>query len=290
MVGLLYMAIAVIFPHTMATIEGWEKFAREMGIEIPWYCYYPSSVWAVVLLFYVSFSVFLPFCFSLALRRPHLFRAMLKRMGQRLSQIYITYALISANILIFVWASLYPELIEQFCFRTIYILTGQRLYTALTSIFLHRDIVHLSTNLFFLLLGGLLIERRLGHLKFLSIFFLTDLIAHLPVFWLEASAPPLAWLYWAHNQKFGLSGAVYGIVGAIIPATIPAERTSREWMGFAFSISLYSLFFNHLFLKEILPILLSFSFSALRDSLYHISAFAVGLALSTAFKLKGRRN
>jgi len=72
-----------------------------------------------------------------------------------------------------------------------------------TSIFLHGSLSHLIYNLFALLLFGFILERLIGSNKFLFVFLSSGIIANL-----------IAVNF--YNSSLGASGAIYGIIGAII--------------------------------------------------------------------------
>ena len=71
-----------------------------------------------------------------------------------------------------------------------------------SAIFLHSSITHLIYNLFALLLFGGLLEKLIGSKRFLVLFFLSGIIANLVSVWFYPSS-------------LGVSGAVYGILGAL---------------------------------------------------------------------------
>ena len=71
-----------------------------------------------------------------------------------------------------------------------------------TSMFLHSGIVHLIYNLFALLFFGGLLEKLIGSKKFLVLFFISGIFANLVSVWFYPSS-------------LGVSGAVYGILGAL---------------------------------------------------------------------------
>jgi len=73
----------------------------------------------------------------------------------------------------------------------------------ITAIFLHADILHILYNMFALALFGFILESLIGSRKFLIIFFSTGIIANL-----------IAVNF--YNSSLGASGAIYGILGALI--------------------------------------------------------------------------
>jgi membrane associated rhomboid family serine protease len=72
----------------------------------------------------------------------------------------------------------------------------------LTAIFLHGSITHLLYNLFALAFFGLVLEGIIGSRKFLTVFFVSGIIANvIAVNFYDAS--------------LGASGAIYGVIGAL---------------------------------------------------------------------------
>ena len=73
----------------------------------------------------------------------------------------------------------------------------------ITSIFLHGSLVHLMYNLFALLFFGVLLEKLIGSKRFLILFFTSGIVANLISVWFYPSS-------------LGASGAIYGILGALV--------------------------------------------------------------------------
>src|ERR1700741_1082450 len=159
---------------------------------------------------------------------------------------YVNYALIAANILVFV----FPQQLgtnEHFTYAFSTVpkeiitghdvvtstrvlvdpVTGQRLLvpglaetpfsvyiTLLTSMFMHGGIAHIAGNMLFLWIFGDNIEDRLGHLRYLFYYLVCGLIASL--------AHVIATAALATNQSsllvpsLGASGAISGVLGGYL--------------------------------------------------------------------------
>ncbi len=78
----------------------------------------------------------------------------------------------------------------------------QKPWTLLSAIFAHGSVSHLLSNIFALAFFGLLLEGIFGWRKFLSVFFISGIIAGI------ASA-------FFYTASLGASGAVFGIIGAL---------------------------------------------------------------------------
>ncbi len=138
---------------------------------------------------------------------------------------YVTYSLIIANVLVFLYQlSLSPAALEAF-FQTWAVvpreltasfISGEfalspqgvpEWVTLFSSQFLHGGFLHIISNMWFLWIFGNNVEDKLGHFKFL-LFYLTcgALAALVQWFFTSGSAVP----------SLGASGAIAGVMGAYI--------------------------------------------------------------------------
>ena len=78
-----------------------------------------------------------------------------------------------------------------------------QLWRFLTALFLHGSLLHLLYNLFALALFGSILEKLAGGRKFLSIFFISGILANI-----------IAVNF--YDSSLGASGAIFGIIGALI--------------------------------------------------------------------------
>jgi membrane associated rhomboid family serine protease len=131
-----------------------------------------------------------------------------------LKKIMITYALIIANVILFILTIFYFEQIiygvDNFAglgFRSIYLNPeySPQLYTLFTSMFIHGGFLHIFGNMFIFLFLGMAFEQRIGAKKFLIIYLLTGVIGALSHSILDLGS----WI-----PLIGASGAVFGIMGA----------------------------------------------------------------------------
>jgi len=77
-----------------------------------------------------------------------------------------------------------------------------KIWQFVTAIFLHGSLQHLAYNLFALLLFGFILERLIGGNRFLTLFFVSGILANL-----------ISW-YWFPNA-LGASGGIMGVIGTI---------------------------------------------------------------------------
>ncbi len=154
---------------------------------------------------------------------------------------YVTYALIGANIGIFLYQlSLTPQELQGF-FQSAAVVpcqlsgnivgrcpvpTAQALpewMTLFSSQFLHGGFLHIAGNMLFLWIFGNNVEDRLGHIKFLIFYLACGALAALSQwFFSQNSAIP----------SLGASGAIAGVMGAYILRYPQAKVLTLIPLGF----------------------------------------------------------
>lgn len=72
-----------------------------------------------------------------------------------------------------------------------------------TAIFLHGGVTHLLYNLFALAFFGSVLEKTIGSRKFLTLFFVTGILANI----ISVNF---------YDSSLGASGAIFGIIGALV--------------------------------------------------------------------------
>lgn len=135
---------------------------------------------------------------------------------------YVTYGLIIANVLVFLYQlSLTPEQLDQFLRMWAVVpreLTASfageatdkpfpEWVTLFSSQFLHGGFAHIAGNMLFLWIFGNNVEDRLGHVKFLIFYLVCGALAALA-----------QWFFSAYSEipSLGASGAIAGVLGAYI--------------------------------------------------------------------------
>jgi membrane associated rhomboid family serine protease len=128
---------------------------------------------------------------------------------------YVTYALVAANVLAFLWElSLGPNL-QNALFNVAFIparywLPGNWVFDVLTivaSMFLHGGLLHIGSNMLYLWIFGDNVEDRLGHGRYLLFYLLCGFAATLA----HAAFSP-----GSQVPAIGASGAIAGVLGAYI--------------------------------------------------------------------------
>jgi membrane associated rhomboid family serine protease len=131
-------------------------------------------------------------------------------------KILATYALIVANIIIFIFTVIYINEIYGYGtfaglgFRSIYLTPKYfpQIYTIFTSMFIHGGFAHIFANMFIFLFIGMAFEQRIGWKKFLLIYLITGICGTLTHSFLNLDYPN------NYIPLIGASGAIFGIMGA----------------------------------------------------------------------------
>lgn len=119
----------------------------------------------------------------------------------------MTYALLIANVIVFIITLIFPIAIYDLGFKPAYLSIENipQLYTLFTSMFIHGDILHIFGNMLVFLFIGLAFEQRVGWKKFLIIYLLAGVCGTLAHSIINLGSNILL---------IGASGAIFGIMGA----------------------------------------------------------------------------
>lgn len=151
---------------------------------------------------------------------------------------YVTYALIAANVLVFVYElSLTPEQLQQFL--QVWAVVPRELtqswsgspvphpvpewLTLFSSQFLHGGFLHLAGNMLFLWIFGNNVEEALGRVKYLTFYLVCGVLAALSQ-WFFSSGSSI--------PSLGASGAIAGVMGAYILKFPKAKVLTLIPLGF----------------------------------------------------------
>lgn len=151
--------------------------------------------------------------------------------SQRRTRPYVTYGLIAANILIFIYQLMLDQqgqlesFINRYAVTPANIANGQDYFTLLTSQFLHGGWMHLLGNMLYLWIFGDNVEDVLGHLPYLLFYLACGVIAGLAqVFVDPGSTVP----------SLGASGAIAGVLGAYLVMFPHARVNTLIFLGIFF--------------------------------------------------------
>lgn len=153
---------------------------------------------------------------------------------------YVTYGLIAANVLAFIYeSSLPPQALDGFLHLAAVVpqelslsFAGISVHqpvpewiTLITSQFLHGGFLHLAGNMLFLWIFGNNVEDKLGHIRYFVFYIACGVLASLTQWYFSqnSSIPSL-----------GASGAIAGVMGAYILRFPQAEILGVVPLGFFF--------------------------------------------------------
>jgi rhomboid protease GluP len=128
----------------------------------------------------------------------------------------VNYALIAVNVLVFLAGTAAAGggmtgemLYARGALYAPLILKGQGFYRLLTAVFLHADPAHLVNNMIVQLAAGTILEKRIGHIRYAVVYVLSGLAGNL----VSVGAD---WMSGSYGYSVGASGAVFGVLGALI--------------------------------------------------------------------------
>jgi membrane associated rhomboid family serine protease len=200
----------------------------------------------------------------------------------------VTKTLVIINIIIFFWTYLdpnFPNIVQRWGAKPVYILQGRELETIITSMFLHGGPIHLFGNMIYLWIFGDNVEDIMGHTKFL-IFYIASGIAGT---YLNAFLDPLS-----NIPGIGASGAISGIMGAYVVLYPGARVLSLLALGYYITtveVNAY-IFVGIWFIYQLLYAMISLYIPHIGGVAYwaHIGGFILGsiVALTLRDKLRYR--
>ena len=168
----------------------------------------------------------------------------MNRPSQKSSQPLVVWGLIGINVILFFYMhhfSGYPSGSGRMMYHfgamfTSRLEEGQDLWRLFTAMFLHFDIEHLASNMLSLFVMGSIVENGVGHIRTLFIYLLSGLGGNI--------VSQLWHQYIGENVlSAGASGAVFGLMGALIFASLFArdrmEGLSPLQIGLMLVLSLY---------------------------------------------------
>jgi len=127
---------------------------------------------------------------------------------------YVTYALIAANIVIFLgYFTLFEDarainaFFDSYAMVPAEISAGQDYWTLVSSMFLHGGWMHLGGNMLFLWIFGDNMEEEMGHIPFLIFYLVAGVLAGL-AHWVSDASSVI--------PTVGASGAIAGVMGGYL--------------------------------------------------------------------------
>ena len=184
---------------------------------------------------------------------------------------YITAALVLINVFVFLICTFTGNLLYNIgAFDAENFIGNRQYYRIFTSLFLHGDMNHLVSNMLILFYIGEVVEKKFGCIRYSIIFLLAGIGGNL----LSMANEYLSGL---HISTIGASGAIFGIMGALLLLVIVhkghLEQITLGRLLFMIFYSLYS----------------GFAGSNINNAA-HIGGFICGMAAASIlwFAAKGR--
>ena len=196
---------------------------------------------------------------------------------------YVTYVIISINVLIFVFqlnmGMVSSAAEREFIYRFGFIPANFSIITVFTSMFLHGGVSHIMGNMWFLWVFGDNVEGVLGHVKFAVFYIICGLAATMSQLFVDPSST---------IPMVGASGAIAGVLGMYM-IRFPHARVHV----FAFIIIFFTTFripamfvLGFWFFNQLTNGLGSLGFDTTGGVAWfaHIGGFISGVMLNQAFK------
>lgn len=147
----------------------------------------------------------------------------------------VTLVLFMANVLVYIYLSFKGDVYDaEFMYQNgasnfLDVLKERQYWRLFTSMFLHFGLQHLIGNMIALLFLGNILERRLGKLRYLGVYLMSGMCA---------GVVSCLYEYYQYSSQLvvedamvvsaGASGAVFGIIGALIFLVIFRRKKNEE--------------------------------------------------------------
>ncbi len=138
----------------------------------------------------------------------------------------VTRTLVAINVLVFIatfFNPKFPQIVDTWGFKPIYLYLGVRLETLFTSMFLHADIHHIFGNMLYLWIFGDNVEDALGHEKFLIAYLTSGIVAAI----VQSIFSPFSLV-----PMIGASGAISGVLGMYLLFYPRARIVTLLFLGY----------------------------------------------------------
>jgi membrane associated rhomboid family serine protease len=111
--------------------------------------------------------------------------------------------------------------------------SGGAYWQLVTSMFLHEQVLHIGFNMLALWFLGPQLEMVLGRARFLALYLVSGLTGAAAVMWFSG----------AHTQTLGASGAIFGLMGALVVVAMKVGADFRQilmWIGLNLVFTFYA--------------------------------------------------
>ena len=188
----------------------------------------------------------------------------------------VTIVLIALNLIYFIILSVKGDVSNAGYMASMgasygpYVFEQYQFWRLFTNMFMHFGIMHLFSNMLYLFLLGMNMEKMIGRWKYLALYLMSGFGASL-------ISTAFYYLRGENVVSAGASGAVYGLIGALVVLTYKTRgRTGRGAMWLRIGFVILFLFYSNFMSTQV-------------DVVAHIAGFVLGLILAIAFGAIGRK-
>lgn len=181
----------------------------------------------------------------------------------------ITFLILFINVLVFIWLEMNGDtenpvyMLEKGAAFGKYIFDSHEYYRLFTATFMHFGLAHLLNNMLALWILGSKLENIIGNVRFVILYILSGLVG---------SFVSAVHYYNANDLvvSAGASGAIYGILGAILVVAIIQRRRNDKSIFIRMGLVLFLMFYGN--------------GTQGVDTLAHIGGLAGGIIIMFVFK------
>ena len=153
---------------------------------------------------------------------------------------WISILLVAANIVIYIMCCIFGQAIYDAGSLSVRNIENDgSFYRIITSMFLHADINHLTSNMLILFYIGEEVEKKVGHVRFTILYFISGIVGSIFSMGLELFT-------YSYFSTVGASGAVFGIIGALLFLVLVSggriDEVTTGRIVFIIAFSLYTGF------------------------------------------------
>ena len=147
----------------------------------------------------------------------------------------VTYALIAINSIIGALIYLYSlksgvsynELLLDFGAKENFNILAGEYWRFVTPVFLHTGMIHLLINCYSLYVIGVSVEKIFGRFRFLTVYFIAGVLGNLFSF------------VFSPNRSVGASGAIFGLLGALLYFGLERPVLFRKFFGNSILVTIF---------------------------------------------------
>ena len=155
---------------------------------------------------------------------------------------YVNSFFVILNIVIFViQLVLGEEIYKQFALDSFIVANGKEYYRLVTSMFMHASLEHIFSNMLILVFVGAGVEHDIGHAEYFVLYMFSGIAGNIVSVLYDMKT-------YAFKYSIGASGAVFGVIGAVIVIALFGRKNLKNpksfliRLGLMVAVSVYSSF------------------------------------------------